>query len=51
MVEDTAIISLTSDNSEEATVEILTDALTVGENVRDLGGDIELGEVVLIKGT
>lgn len=51
MVEDTAIASLTDDKSEEATVEILTDEITVGENIRDPGSDIKLGEVILTKGT
>ncbi|KAJ9645005.1 hypothetical protein H2204_001467 [Knufia peltigerae] len=51
MVEDTIIASLTGDKKEEATVEILTDAVTVGENIRDPGSDIKLGEVVVTKGT
>lgn len=51
MVEDTAIASLTADKTEEATVEILTNDLAVGENVREPGSDIKLGEVILTKGT
>ena len=51
MVEDTAISSLTSDGKEEATVEILTDELVEGENVREPGSDIRLGETILTKGT
>ncbi|KIV93886.1 hypothetical protein PV10_05065 [Exophiala mesophila] len=51
MVEDTTIASLTDDQSEEATVEILTSELAIGENIREPGSDIQLSEVVLTKGT
>ena len=51
MVEDTAIASLTDDKTEEKTVEILTDALEIGENVREPGSDIKLGSTILEKGT
>ncbi|KIW21351.1 hypothetical protein PV08_01931 [Exophiala spinifera] len=51
MVEDTVIASLTDDKTEEATVEILTDAVTAGENIREPGSDIKLDEVVVTKGT
>ena len=51
MVEDTVIASLTADKTEEASVEIMTDELEVGENVREPGSDIEWGSLVLRKGT
>ena len=51
MVEDTTIASTTPDKTEEATVEILTDELEIGENVREPGSDIKLGDTVLRKGT
>ncbi|ETN41701.1 uncharacterized protein HMPREF1541_03637 [Cyphellophora europaea CBS 101466] len=50
MVEDTVVASTTEDRKEEATVEILTDALEKGENVREPGSDISLGSVILRKG-
>lgn len=51
MVEDTVIESTTEDKTEEATVEILTDELEQGENVREPGSDIKLNSVILKKGT
>ncbi|KIX08387.1 uncharacterized protein Z518_03043 [Rhinocladiella mackenziei CBS 650.93] len=51
MVEDTVISTLTEDKSEEASVEILTDELTVGENIREPGSDVQLHETILTKGT
>jgi gephyrin len=51
MVEDTSIVSTTADGSEEATVEILTEAIQVGENVRESGSDIQLNALLLPKGT
>lgn len=51
MVEDTTIASLTDDQKEEATVEILTSELSVGENIREPGSDMQLGELVITKGT
>ncbi|KIW94147.1 uncharacterized protein Z519_05463 [Cladophialophora bantiana CBS 173.52] len=51
MVEDTVISTLTPDGKEEASVEILTDELVAGENVREPGSDIELGQVIVAKGT
>ncbi|EXJ56313.1 molybdopterin molybdotransferase [Cladophialophora psammophila CBS 110553] len=51
MVEDTVISTLTPDGKEEASVEILTDELVAGENVRESGSDIELGQVIVAKGT
>jgi len=51
MVEDTTIASLTDDGKEEATVEILTSELAIGENIREPGSDIKLNELVLTRGT
>ncbi|ERF68933.1 hypothetical protein EPUS_08167 [Endocarpon pusillum Z07020] len=51
MVEDTAVVSTTANGFEEATVEILTDAVEAGENVREPGSDIQLNSLILPKGT
>lgn len=51
MVEDTALASSTPDGTEEATVEILTDAIKPGENIRQPGSDIALNSKILKKGT
>ena len=51
MVEDTAIKSATEDGKEEKEVEILTDELEIGENVREPGSDIKLGDTILKRGT
>ncbi|OQV10280.1 molybdenum cofactor synthesi domain-containing protein [Cladophialophora immunda] len=51
MVEDTVISTLTPDGKEEASVEILTDELVEGENIREPGSDIQLGQVIVAKGT
>lgn len=51
MVEDTAVAATTPDGTEEATVEILTDELEVGENVREAGSDVKLGSLILKRGT
>jgi gephyrin len=50
MVEDTVLRSMTEDGGEEREVEILTDAIRAGENVREIGSDIKAGEIVLRKG-
>ena len=50
MVEDTVLKSMTPDGKEENEVEILTDELESGENVREIGSDIKAGEVILRKG-
>ncbi|PGH05109.1 hypothetical protein AJ80_08408 [Polytolypa hystricis UAMH7299] len=50
MVEDTALISTTSDGTEEAVVEILTDDIKPGENVREPGSDVSLGSKILQTG-
>ncbi len=51
MVEDTVIATLSTDGLEEKSVEILTDELTTGENIREPGSDIKLNELILTKGT
>lgn len=50
MVEDTVLISKTPDGREELQVEILTDAVVVRENVRDIGSDVMAGQVVMRRG-
>jgi gephyrin len=51
MVEDTVIATLTPDGREEASVEILTDEIVIGENVREPGSDVKLNDLILTKGT
>ena len=50
MVEDTVLVSVNKLTDEEEKVEILTDAIRVNENVREIGSDIGAGEVILRKG-
>jgi gephyrin len=50
MVEDTVLRSKTDDGQEEAEVEILTDAIKTGENVREVGSDVKAGDVIMKKG-
>ncbi|KAK5121510.1 hypothetical protein LTR85_005343 [Meristemomyces frigidus] len=50
MVEDTVLRSMTDDGNEENEIEILTDAIKDGENVRDVGSDVKAGDVILRKG-
>ena len=50
MVEDTVIRTMTDDGREEKEVEILTDQVKPDENIREIGSDIRVGEVVLKKG-
>ena len=50
MVEDTILRTLTDDGKEEKEVEILTDKVKPGENIREVGSDIMFGEVVLREG-
>ena len=50
MVEDTIVRDTTSDGKEEATVEVLTNELHPGENVREIGSDVRKGDVILRKG-
>jgi gephyrin len=50
MVEDTVLASTTPDGKEEATIEILTDDIKIGENVREPGSDVSKGSKILSKG-
>jgi gephyrin len=50
MVEDTVLKSLTEDGEEEKEIEILTDEIKAGENVREVGSDVKKGDTILKKG-
>ncbi|KAI9836424.1 MAG: hypothetical protein M1819_001455 [Sarea resinae] len=50
MVEDTVLKSMTDDGQEEKEVEILTADIKPGENVREIGSDIQAGDIILRKG-
>ena len=50
MVEDTVLRSMTEDGREEAEIEILTDAIKPGENVREPGSDVKVGATILRRG-
>lgn len=50
MVEDTVLKSQTDDGQEEKEIEILTDEIKAGENVREVGSDVKEGDTILKKG-
>ena len=50
MVEDTILKSQTDDGKEEKEVEILTDDIQSGENVREVGSDVKEGDTILKQG-
>ncbi|KAF2739087.1 gephyrin [Polyplosphaeria fusca] len=50
MVEDTLLKTQTDDGKEEKEVEILTDAIRAGENVREVGSDVREGDTIMRKG-
>lgn len=50
MVEDTVLRSMTDDGREEKEIEILTDEIEAGENVREPGSDVQKGDVIMRKG-
>lgn len=50
MVEDTILRSMTNDGREENEIEILTDEVEPGENVREVGSDVKAGDLVMKKG-
>ena len=50
MVEDTVLKSQTEDGQEEKEVEILTDQIKSGENVREVGSDVKEGDIIMKKG-
>jgi hypothetical protein len=49
MVEDTVVKSQTDDGMEEKEIEILTDEISAGENVREVGSDVKEGDTILKK--
>lgn len=50
MVEDTVLKTMTNDGKEEKEIEVLTDAIEPGENVREIGSDVKSGDVIMKKG-
>jgi gephyrin len=50
MVEDTLLVSKTSDGAEEKEIEILTSEISIGENVREVGSDVQRGDLIMRKG-
>lgn len=50
MVEDTVLKTTTDDGKEEKEVEILARDVKAGENVREVGSDIEAGSIILREG-
>lgn len=50
MVEDTVLKSTSEDDTEEKEVEILATDVKSGENIREVGSDIQSGSVILHKG-
>lgn len=50
MVEDTVLKTMTPDGKEEANVEILASNVKSGENIREIGSDIQKGDIILNKG-
>lgn len=50
MVEDTLLSKMTEDSKEEKDVEILTSEIKPGENVREVGSDVQSGDIIMKKG-
>ncbi|KAL8635587.1 MAG: hypothetical protein Q9228_006939 [Teloschistes exilis] len=50
MIENTEVQSETEDGKEEKEVEILTDQVKRGENVREVGSDVQVGDIILREG-
>lgn len=50
MVEDTVLKTQTEDGKEEKEIEILTDEIKAGENVREVGSDVKEGDIIMKKG-
>ncbi|KPM43593.1 hypothetical protein AK830_g2969 [Neonectria ditissima] len=50
MVEDTVIKTMTDDGKEEKEIEIEVEGVKEGDNVREIGSDIEKGSTILKKG-
>lgn len=49
-MEDTVLKGKTEDGKEEKDVEILTDEMKPGENVREVGSDVQAGDLIMKKG-
>lgn len=50
MVEDTIVKSRTEDDREEKEIEIQTDQIAIGENVREVGSDVQAGDIIIAEG-
>jgi gephyrin len=50
MVEDTVLKTQTEDGTEEKEIEILTSDIKAGENVREVGSDVQQNDTILKKG-
>jgi len=50
MVEDTVLKTMTEDGQEEKDVEILAENVKPGDNVREIGSDINKGDIILRQG-
>ncbi|WKT46165.1 MoaB/Mog domain [Fusarium oxysporum f. sp. vasinfectum] len=50
MVEDTILKTMSEDGKEEKEVEIQVDGVKEGENIREVGSDVQQGTVILNKG-
>jgi gephyrin len=50
MVEDTVLRSKTEDGKEENEIEVLTADIEPGENVREVGSDVQSGDVIMKRG-
>ncbi|KAL1616615.1 hypothetical protein SLS56_011363 [Neofusicoccum ribis] len=50
MVEDTFLSSMTADGKEEKEIEIRTSAINPGENVREVGSDVQAGSTIMKAG-
>jgi gephyrin len=50
MVEDTVLKTQTDNGKEEREIEILTDEIKRGENVREVGSDVKAGDLIMKKG-
>jgi gephyrin len=50
MVEDTVLKTQTEDGKEEKEIEIVTDEIKAGENVREVGSDVKERDIIMRKG-
>ena len=51
MVEDTVVHSMAKDGKEESEIEILTNRVRPGDNIREVGNDVLIGDVFLREGS